>query len=578
MGRRKFLAAIVPYVKTAGSRHACVRLDLNENRLAPSPNVVRALRNMVPEALAMYPESEPLQHEVAKFHGLKSENVLLASGGDQAIRWVFETFVEEGATVVWAAPTFSIYPLAASLRQARIKAIPFAVDFTFPLAEMLAALAAKPGLLVLVSPNNPTGTVVSADALRQILEQAGETMVLLDEAYAFFSGFDHAAWINEFPNLIILNSFSKAFALAGMRLGYVLAKAEILREIEKVALPYALSAVSIGAGLAALADIEHARKQARCLNRQQRFLVKGLHALGIECRATAANFILARFSHVGSVWEKLRQGGILTKNMDHEPQLSGYLRITVGNRSDNQRLLTALAKILPWQAILFDMDGVLVDVSASYDQTILQTVAFFCGQKPDLLELQALRLQAGFNNDWQATAALLQTRNCRIDFAEIVARFQQIYLGLYHDGLCQQECWLLSEAHLQKMAARFPLAIVTGRPRAEAIWTLSRFGYDKYFKVVIAAEDTAEKPKPHAKGIRLALRRLGVRRAVYIGDRIDDMLAARAAGITGIAIKTKDAANGAVMQQRLQQAGADIFINDINAFMEVLDEKSNDPA
>jgi HAD superfamily phosphatase len=363
-----------------------------------------------------------------------------------------------------------------------------------------------------------------------------------------------------------------------MRLGYLLAKAGILGEIEKVALPYALSAASIRVGMAALADIEHARKQARCLDRQQRFLVKGMRNLGIECRPSAANFILVRFDDVGTVWQKLRRTGILTKNLDQESQLSGYLRITVGSRSDNQRLLKTLTRILPLQAILFDMDGVLVDVSESYDQAILQTVAFFYGEKPDPIELQVLRLHAGFNNDWQAAAALMEKRNCRVDFSMVIARFQEIYLGLQHDGLCQQERWLLSEANLHKLAARFPLGIVTGRPRAEARWTLNRFGREKYFKVLIAAEDTADKPKPHAKGIRLALRRLGVRRAVYVGDRVDDMLAARAAGCRAVAIKPMAAADGSTMEQRLQQAGADIFINDTNDIMEVLDEKSNDQA
>jgi len=572
------LAALVPYAKAVSSRQAYLRLDLNENRLAPAPGVLRALRGLSPGDLAMYPESEPLQRELAKCHGLQAENVLLANGGDQAIRWVFETFVDVGDTVVWAAPTFSIYPLSARLRRARIKSVPFTGDFNFPLGKILALLATKPSLLVLVSPNNPTGTVIRDDALRRMLQRSGKTPVLLDEAYGFFSGLDHAAWVREFPNLIILNSFSKAFALAGMRLGYVLAKAELLREIEKVAPPYPLSAASVRAGLAALADIDHARKQSRSMNRQQRCLAKGLRDLGIACRPTAANFILARFDNVGSVWEKLRRTGILTKNLDQEPQLRGYLRITVGSRSDNQRLLNALAKILPLQAILFDMDGVLVDVSASYDQTILQTVAFFCGQKPEQDELQVLRLRAGFNNDWQATAALLQKRNCRVDFAVIGARFQQIYLGLNHDGLCQQERWLLSETNLKKLAAHFPLGIVTGRPRAEAVWTLSRFGYDNYFKVLIGAEDMADKPKPHGKGIRLALRRLGVQRTLYVGDQVDDMLAARAAGCRAIAIKPMTTANDSAMEQCLQQAGADNFINDINGIMEVFDEKSNDPS
>jgi histidinol-phosphate aminotransferase len=575
MGRRKFLSAIVPYAKATASRQACIRLDLNENRFAPSPSVLRALRRLSPDDLAMYPESEPLQRELAKFHGLEAENVLLANGGDQAIRWVFETFVEAGATVVWAAPTFSIYPLSARLRQARIQAIPFTADFSFPLSGILASLATKPSLLVLVSPNNPTGTVVAPEELRQILEHAGETPVLLDEAYGFFSGQNHATWINEFPNLVILNSFSKAYALAGIRLGYLLAKTAMLSEVEKVALPYALSVASIRAGLAALADMAHARRQVSRLQRQKHFLIKGLLNLGIPCRDTAANFILARFDDVQPVWDKLRQAGLLTKNLDHEPQLTGYLRITVGSRSDNQRLLKTLGKILPVQAILFDMDGVLVDVSESYDQTILQTVASFYGQKPDRAELQLLRLSAGYNNDWQATAALLAVRNYQVDFAEVVARFQEIYLGLNHDGLCRQERWLLSAPTLRKLAAQFSLGIVTGRPRLEARWTLSRFGYDKYFKVMVSAEDTGTKSKPHPKGIRLALRRLGVRRAVYIGDLVDDILAAKAAGVRAVAVLPAAGNSTSAARLHLQQSGADKIINDINDIMEVLDETSN---
>ena len=573
MGPRKFLAALAPYEKAVSSRQAYLRLDLNENRLAPAPGVLRALRNLSQDDLAMYPESEPLQQELAKYHGLQSENVLLANGGDQAIRWVFETFVDVGDTVVWGAPTFSIYPLSARLRQARIKSVPFDGDFNFPLEEILSLLAGKPSLLVLVSPNNPTGTVINDGALRRILQQSGKIPVLLDEAYGFFSGLDHAGWIGEFPNLIILNSFSKAFALAGMRIGYLLGTDGWLREIAKVAPPFPLSAASIRAGLAALADMGYARRQARSMNQQQQNLAKGLRRLGIVCRPTAANFILARFDDVGAVWEKLRRTGILTRNLNQEPQCCGHLRITVGRRSDHQRLLKALAGILPVQAILFDMDGVLVDVSASYDQAVLQTVAFFCGQKPERDELQVLRLRAGVNNDWQATAALLRQRNCRVDFAAVVARFQQIYLGVNHDGLCQQERWLLSETNLKKLAARFPLGIVTGRPRAEAIWTLSRFGYENYFKVLVGAEDMADKPKPHGKGIRLALRRLGVQRTVYIGDGVDDMLAAGAADCQAIAITPLGAAKGFALKESLQQAGADIFINDINGIMEVLDEK-----
>ncbi len=576
MGPRRFLARIAPYAKTDGSRRDNIRLDLNENRFPPAPGVVRALRRLAAGALAMYPESEPLRRELAKFHGLEAENVLLANGGDQAIRWVFETFVEMGNTVVWAAPTFSIYPLSARLRQARIQSVPFTGDFNFPLEKILSLLARKPSLLVLVSPNNPTGTVINDDALRRMLQRSEKTLVLLDEAYGFFSGLDHAAWIREFPSLVILNSFSKAFALAGMRLGYLLGAGEMLKEIEKVALPYPVGSASIQAGLAALSDVKQARQQARRMQQQKKSLIKALEKLDVSCRDTDANFLLARFDDAGAVWEKLRQRGVLVKSLAQEPQLADCLRITVGTRSDHRRLLSALDRILPFQAVLLDMDGVLVDARRSCDEAVLRTVEHFCGRRPRRREWQALRLFAGHNNDWHAAAALLRERGCRVAFTEVKAHFQAIYLGGQDDGLRLREKWLLSATVLEKLRNRFQLGIVTGRPRAEAEWTLKRFGVERCFSVLVGAEDTGSKPKPHPLGIRLALRRLGVQRTLYVGDRVDDMLAARAAGCRAIAIKPMAAANGSAMEQCLQQAGADIFINDINGIMEVLDEKCND--
>ncbi len=574
MGRRKFLAAVVPYAKVGGSRQGSVRLDLNENRFPPAPGVARALRRLRPHDLAMYPESEPLRRELAKFHGLAAENVLLAAGGDQAIRWVFEALLDPGAAVAWAAPTFSVYPLAARLRQARIRAVPFAEDFRFPLPGILAVLAAKPALLVLVSPNNPTGTVIADAELRQVLARAGRTPVLLDEAYGFFSGRDHAAWIGEFPNLVILNSFSKSFALAGLRLGYLLGAGGLLGEIEKVAPPFPLSAAAIQAGLAALSAVGHARQQARRMQRQKKSLVRALAKLGVSCRDTEANFLLARLDDAGAVWEKLRQRGVLVKRLDREPQLADRLRITVGTRDDHRRLLAALAEILPPQALLLDMDGVLVDSRLSCDETILRTVRHFCGCRPRLRRLRDLRMAAGYNNDWRAAAALIRGNGCRVSFARVKARFQEIYLGGGNgDGLRCREKWLAMPALLARLCQRFRLGIVTGRPRAEALWTLERSGCARYFDVLVAAEETGDRPKPHPRGLRLALAGLGARRALYVGDQVDDMLAARAAGVGAVAVVPAAIADGSRRRRELRRAGAGKFIRDINEIEEVFHEK-----
>ena len=574
MGRRACNAAPVAYVKARASRRPFIRLDLNENRFAAAPQVRRALRRLNGDELAMYPEDGPLRRSLARLHGVDAASVLLANGGDQAIRLVFDAFLGAGDEVVWASPTFSVYPLAAALRQARVRAVPFGPGFAFPQQGILKALQRRPALLVLVSPNNPTGTVIGDGELAEILERAGRTPVLLDEAYGFFSGSDHGAWIRRFPSLVVLNSFSKAFALAGVRLGYLLAAPSLRQRLEAVALPFPLGTPAIVAGLAALGNLEHARSRARRLRRQQRALVAGLGKLGITCRATAANFVLAGVGNAKRVQAGLRRAGILVKRFPGEPRLAGCLRITVGTATDTRALLRALAGQLPPQALLFDLDGVLVDSRPSCDGAIRATVAHFSGQRPSQRELEDMRLSGGCNNDWDAAAALLRRRGVRVPFVELRRRFQEIYLGDDGVGLRNRERWLATRPLLRRLGRRWALGIVTGRPRAEALWTLGRSGCASLFRVVVAAEDTGARPKPDPLGIRLALRRLGMRRAAYFGDQVDDMQAARAAGCRAVAVVLQQGQAAARRGMALRRAGAECVIGGMEEIWEGLHETS----
>ena len=565
---------LLPYARADGSRRPFVRLDLNENRFPVSPAVLRALRRLRAADLSMYPEEEPLRQRLARFHGVAADGILLANGGDAAIRWVFEALVAPGREVAWAAPTFAIYPLAAALRRARVRAVPFGRDLAFPLAGILASLAHRPALLVLVSPNNPTGTVVGDDELRTILRRAAGTPVLLDEAYGFFAGCDRAAWTREFPNLIVLNSFSKSFALAGLRLGYLVAAPGLRRAIAATALPFPVCAAAVAAGLGALGDVAHARTQAQCLRRQKSALLNGLAKLGVSCHDTEANFLLAAVGDAGRMQERLRRAGVLVKSFGHEPQLAGRLRITVGTTADNRALLRALARELPPQALLFDMDGVLVDSRPSCDEAVLRTVGHFCGRRPTLRQLRRVRLQPGFNNDWLAAMVLIRAEGRRVPFARVKDYFQEIYLGAGQEGLRLREKWIVSKVMLSRLKKRFHLGIVTGRPRAEALWTLERSGCAAFFTVLVAAEDTGQQPKPHPRGIHLALRHLGAGRALFFGDQVDDMLAARAAGCRAAAV-VWTAAGNAGRRRALRAAGAEWVISDKEGFLEVIHETSN---
>ncbi|MBN2010690.1 TIGR01548 family HAD-type hydrolase [candidate division KSB1 bacterium] len=215
-----------------------------------------------------------------------------------------------------------------------------------------------------------------------------------------------------------------------------------------------------------------------------------------------------------------------------------------------------------YEAILFDMDGVLVDVSQSYRLAIQYTAEHFLGQSIKQEEITALKQQGGYNNDWDLTDAIIKKRGMTVDRNAIIDRFQQFYLGDNFNGVIQNEKWLLSKNNLEKLKKNFTLGIVTGRPRAEALYVLERFDTASYFDVVVGMEDIPiDKPDP--AGILLALEMLHVSRALYVGDTIDDMKAARAAGIDAIGMMVGDDDG-----ERLMEVGAIEVVKSVNDIIE----------
>lgn len=209
------------------------------------------------------------------------------------------------------------------------------------------------------------------------------------------------------------------------------------------------------------------------------------------------------------------------------------------------------------KAVLFDMDGVLVDVSASYRKAIQQTVQFFTGTEASLLEIQQFKEQGGYNNDWDLTEAILQKRGKHVAKPEIVARFQKFYLGSNDaSGLIDNEQWLLPKDQLHQLHQNYRLGIVTGRPRQETTYVLRKFGVEELFDVVVTMEDyPPEKAKPNPFPIEVALQKVGGMEAVYVGDSIDDMAAAKDAGVTAIGcIPPK--VTGNELEEKLLKRGA----------------------
>ena len=230
-----------------------------------------------------------------------------------------------------------------------------------------------------------------------------------------------------------------------------------------------------------------------------------------------------------------------------------------------------MKNILHKRALLFDMDGVLVDVSESYRKAVIETVKYFTNVHVTAGEIQTLKEKGGYNNDWDLSEALIIHYGMNIEKEKITAKFNDLYRGTDRTkGFIDNENWILSRDTLKRIYRDNILGIVTGRPRVEAEYVLGKNGAAEYFNVVITMEDCPEgRGKPDPYGINLALESLGKRKVIYFGDSIDDMKAARRAGIQVIGVLPPDSKSDK-LPAILRGNGAETILYDINDIEGVL--------
>jgi len=219
--------------------------------------------------------------------------------------------------------------------------------------------------------------------------------------------------------------------------------------------------------------------------------------------------------------------------------------------------------------LIFDMDGVLVDVTASYRETIRETVRQFTGISITHKEIQASKNRGGSNNDWELSLELIRERGASPSREEVVAAFQRVYLGKDNTGLISRERWLPREQLLERLALRFHLALFTGRERWEAQFTLSKFAPGILFDPLVGMEDV-EFEKPHPEGILKILDHLKPEETFYVGDVMDDCLAARAASVPFIGVVSSDNPLAVELEALFRAQGALAVVADINELEQVL--------
>jgi histidinol-phosphate aminotransferase len=249
-----------------------LRLDFNENTFAASPKVIERMRAITAEGLTKYPEREGVEKIVAAHFGVDADQVLLTNGVDEAIHLVCVAFLEEGDEALICTPTFFMYDVSVSMMTSGLKKVQADASLEFPYAKFLAAITPKTKLIIVASPNNPTGAVVSREHLLAICAAAPHAVVMVDEAYYHFHGESLFGDVDSVPNLIVARTFSKAYGLAFLRIGMLVGNAGLMRYVRKVSSPYNVNGVALDCLPVALADDAYVQWYAEQVHAGRRLL------------------------------------------------------------------------------------------------------------------------------------------------------------------------------------------------------------------------------------------------------------------------------------------------------------------
>jgi len=323
-----------------------LRLDFNENTAGCSPRVLERLRQLAPEQLASYPEREPVEAAVAAMLGVAAPELLLTNGVDEAIHLLCGTYLEPGDEALIVVPTYSMYRIYMMAAGAQVISVPAAAGFTFPVEDVCSRISPRTRLMAIANPNNPTGSVAPPDDLRRLARSAPDAAVLVDEAYFEFYGQSMLAVRERFPNLFVARTFSKAYGLAGLRIGVLAGDADQMRAVRRVSSPYNVNAVALACLPEALGDQEYIEQYVNEVRESRLRLEQLLTASRIQFWPSEANFVLARVGAASSFVEHMRRRGILVRDRSSDQSCEGCVRITLGPRAHADRLLTALQETL----------------------------------------------------------------------------------------------------------------------------------------------------------------------------------------------------------------------------------------
>jgi histidinol-phosphate aminotransferase len=338
------------YHPPLGNRDS-LRLDFNENTLACSPAVLAAIQNLSAADLTRYPERGPIEAFAAQHLSLRSEQVILTNGVDEAIHILCQAFLDSGDELLLPVPTYTMYEIYASATDATTRRVQADTDFRFPFEALLSAITPKTKLIAIANPNSPTGSVCTREQILAIAKTAPQAVVLVDEAYFHFYGQTVMDLIGKLPNLIVARTFSKAYGLASLRIGLLAGPESLLHWTRRVLSPYSVNTAALAALKAALTNPDaqsYLDWYVSEVKQSRTEFLTALNEIDLAYWPTEANFVLVNIGPTHKEFAAaMREQGILVRDRSADPDCDGLVRITIGTR---EQMRLAVAAIQKWKS------------------------------------------------------------------------------------------------------------------------------------------------------------------------------------------------------------------------------------
>jgi histidinol-phosphate aminotransferase len=337
---------MMEYHPPLGCRNA-LRLDFNENTVACSPKVREVLGSIGAGSLTRYPEREPVEAIVAAHLGLAPAQLALTNGVDEAIHVLFEAFLEDGDELLLPVPTYTMYEIYASATDTRVVAVQAADDLQFPFERLLAAITPRTKIIAIANPNSPSGSAATRAQLLEIAVRAPHAVLLVDEAYFHFHGETVIDLVGTLPNLIVARTFSKAYGLAGLRLGLLAGPVELMCWVRRVLSPYSVNSLALACLPPALEDAAYLDWYVAEVLAARTEFEAALDQAAVRRWPSCANFVLVEIGARHKEFTRLMSAaGVLVRDRSSDPGCDGRVRITIGTREQMCQAAVALNETL----------------------------------------------------------------------------------------------------------------------------------------------------------------------------------------------------------------------------------------